>query len=196
MRAGIALLLTVCSLPAMAYEAMYEATEPGGIEVKQIPELKAMQAAGRGSYFETDDGVFMKLFRYIDRNDVAMTVPVESDIETNRMRFFVGTADGSRALTNSDAVMLVARPARHVASIGLRGSYTKENYEAGLRRLGRWLEEHQQAWRTNGAPYAVYWNSPFVPGFLKKSEIHIPVVAVGTTAAPATAGSAQPALGW
>ncbi|MEY5012255.1 MAG: hypothetical protein RLZZ253_3394, partial [Verrucomicrobiota bacterium] len=24
-------------------------------------------------------------------------------------------------------------------------------------------------------PYAVYWNSPFVPGFLKHSEVHIPL---------------------
>jgi hypothetical protein len=26
-----------------------------------------------------------------------------------------------------------------------------------------------------GEAYAIYWNSPFVPGFLKRYEVHVPV---------------------
>ena len=68
-------------------------------------------------------------------------------------------------------------PALTVVSIGLRGSYTRKNYEEGLLKLNRW-RAGQKEWQTNAAPYVVYWNSPFMPWFLRKSEIHIPVTRV------------------
>jgi effector-binding domain-containing protein len=65
-------------------------------------------------------------------------------------------------------------PERRVAAIGIRGSYSRENYEEALTELKGWLAK-QPGLRATGEPYAVYWNSPFVPFFLKHSEVHVPV---------------------
>lgn len=171
-------LVGVMTVSSLATEAMYEPTAPGVIEVKKLPERTALSSDGSGNYFENDDAVFMKLFRYIDSNKIAMTVPVESEIDGNTMRFFAGDDASKRTLTNSANVTVIKVPESRVASIGIRGSYTKESYETGLKALEKWLEDHKAEWRRTGKPYAAYWNSPFVPGIFKKSEIHIPVEAV------------------
>ena len=76
------LLATAPAESAMAYEAMYPRTDAGSVELKTVPAVKALQADGDGTYFKNDDSTFMKLFRYIDRNQVAMTVPVEAEVST------------------------------------------------------------------------------------------------------------------
>lgn len=38
-----------------------------------------------------------------------------------------------------------------------------------------WLAKRADV-KAAGEPYAIYWNSPSVPFFLKKSEVHLPVV--------------------
>jgi hypothetical protein len=73
-------------------------------------------------------------------------------------------------------VKLAETPARLVAAIGVRGSYSRENFDEALAKLKAWLATHPE-WSTQGEPYAVYWNSPFVPGIFKHSEVHLPVVA-------------------
>ena len=56
--------------------------------------------------------------------------------------------------------------------MGIRGSYSRENYEEALTELRTWLAKRTDV-KPIGEPYAVYWNSPFVPFFLKQSEVHI-----------------------
>lgn len=175
MKRILALLLLIGAFNVRAYEEMYEATAAGEIEVKTLPARKAMTADGSGAYFDGADSVFMKLFRYIDRNNVSMTVPVESEVAENRMRFFVGADDKSRSLTNADDVILAEVPEQTVVSMGLRGGYTKDTYDRGVAALKAWVETNKADWATNGEPYAVYWNGPFMPGFMKKSEVHWPV---------------------
>jgi DNA gyrase inhibitor GyrI len=79
-------------------------------------------------------------------------------------------------------VKLAETPARLVASIGVRGSYSRENFDEALAKLKAWLDTRPDL-APQGEPYAVYWNSPFVPGIFKHSEVHIPVAA--KPAAPA-----------
>ena len=43
-----------------------------------------------------------------------------------------------------------------------------------MTELKAWLAKRTDV-KAAGEPYAVYWNSPFVPFFLKQSEVHIPV---------------------
>ena len=170
--------LLAAGLNAAAYESMYEATPPGDIEVKTLPARTALVATGGGNYFDGADGVFMKLFRYIDRNKVEMTIPVESEVDANRMRFFAGAADKTRALSNTAEVAVETLPERTVLSVGIRGGYNQDAYEGGVETLKAWLEKHGDEWAADGEPYAVYWNGPFMPGFLKKSEVHWPVRAL------------------
>lgn len=177
-RLALLLAVLVPGMPAFAYEEMYPQTPPGVVEVKTIPSVRALEAQGRGTYFESDDGTFMRLFRYIDRNRVAMTVPVEADVEANRMRFFAGRDASGRELPEDEAVRVVTLPERRVVSAGLRGSYSRERFEEGLKLAQAWLAENP-GWVQEGEPHAVFWNGPYVPGFLKRSEVHVPVVPAG-----------------
>ena len=70
-----------------------------------------------------------------------------------------------------------------VASVGIRGGYSKESFAESSETIEKWLKE-QAGWKRVGEPYAVYWNSPFVIWFLKRSEVHIPVEKVTLDSAP------------
>lgn len=158
----------------MAYESIYPQTAVGKIEVKTIPARTLLKAAGKGEPFKSRDESFGKLFRYIQSNKVSMTVPVEASATTSTMNFFVGGRDAGKELKSDGGVAVEKMEPRTVVSIGLRGSYTRDHYEQGLKKVGEWLEKHHE-WQADGEPYGVYWNSPFVPGWFKRSEVHQPV---------------------
>ena len=108
------------------------------------------------------------------RNDIAMTTPVEAEINPGVMYFHIGAEAGERALSATDGVRVVELPERTVASIGLRGSYSQANFEAAEARLFTWIAT-QGTHEATGAARGIYWNGPFTLGFLKRSEVHIPV---------------------
>jgi hypothetical protein len=171
MRRVFLFVLLLSWVPAMAfsYESWYRATEPGEIEVKEIPPAKLMVAdsPSRGDPFS-------QLFRYISKNDVAMTVPVESSMQRFDMRFYVGTKDKPRDLRDEAGVKVLEAPARLVVSAGERGGYSSANLREAEDRVTRWLATNTQ-YRAVAEPYAVFWNGPYVPPFLKRFEIHVPV---------------------
>jgi len=65
-------------------------------------------------------------------------------------------------------------PGRTVVSIGIRGAYKKSNFDKALAKLESWLKENTQ-YVQRGDAYGVFWDAPFMPWFLKRSEVHIPV---------------------
>jgi hypothetical protein len=150
----------------------YAPTEPGLIEIKDIPAAKLMVAASDA--MTGGDGLFGRLFRYIDRHDVKMTVPVEAGIGGGEMRFYVGARDLPRDLHDDGGVRLVTAPARTVASIGARGGYSWQNIRAAEADLAAWLARRPQ-YRALEDPYVVFWNGPYVPGVMKRFEVHVPV---------------------
>lgn len=162
---------------AMSYESIYPRTPVGAIEIKKLPARTTLVASAPGDAFNDRGAAFMKLFNYIKQNQIAMSVPVEASASTNEMVFFAGSQVQSQALPSANGVRVQTLPGTTVASIGLRGSYSRANYNDGLKRLAAWLAS-QSEWRASGQPYAVYWNSPFVLWFLRKSEIHMPLVPV------------------
>ena len=87
-------------LTLQAYQSMYEKTPVGKIKVIELPERLALEAKTDGTYFDKDNGLFRKLFRYISTNDVAMTTPVEADMNPGKMRFFVHISNNDWGATN------------------------------------------------------------------------------------------------
>ena len=169
-------LLAAAAMPALgahAYEQAYAPTVPGAFEIKALPAVRAMKAEREGPYFGTENGLFRRLFRYIQANDVAMTTPVEAETQTAVMRFFAGP-DAPADLPSTNGVSVEALGERVVASAGARGSYSEENIAETTRELRAWLGT-QAGWVEAGPPRAAYWNGPFIPGFFKKYEVHIPV---------------------
>lgn len=164
-------------------EEAYPRTPMGSIETKTLPAARLMVAESPKGYFESGNGLFMKLFRYIDGNQIPMTAPVEARLQPGVMIFYMDAGSAKRTdLQATPQVKLAETPARLVASIGVRGSYSRENFDEALAKLKAWLATRPDL-TSPGEPYAVYWNSPFVPGIFKHSEVHIPVTA--KTPAPA-----------
>jgi DNA gyrase inhibitor GyrI len=169
-----ALALAGGTTMASGYESAFPQTAAGAAEVKTLPAARVLVAHEGGAYFDRANPLFRRLFRYIRENEVPMTVPVTADVSDAAMVFFVGASQSGKALADGDGVQVVEKPARTVASLGGRGSYTRANFESAVRELRAWLAARTDV-REAGEPYAVYWNGPFVPGFLKRYEVHIPV---------------------
>jgi len=145
------------------------------VQLKTLPARTALEATSEGDYFKGDNDLFMTLFRYIDKNSLAMTVPVESDISEVKMRFFVGQKVDTAALEKTDKVAVRSIPESLVISAGLRGGYNAKTYQRGEQRLDDWLKANPE-YQAVGEPFGVFWNGPFVPGFLKRSEVNWQVV--------------------
>lgn len=165
---------------------------PGPVDeviVKTYPAHRLARAtAAKGA-----NGMFMKLFRHIERNEIAMTAPVVmgwpeaaagGDVAPGRaarapdsIAFLYGKPTlGVPGADPADPVVVVEdMPEMVVASIGLRGGYDQVTMDRGVERLRAWLKEHPE-WKAAGPPHSLAYNSPFIPGFAKYSEVQIPVV--------------------
>ena len=159
-----------------AYDQAFPKTPAGEIEIKTLPAstLIACHGQGQGDYFDRSDSLFRPLFRYIQENDIAMTTPVEAEIKPGVMYFYIGAVAAKRQLAKTDAVDVVELPERTVLSVGLRGTYSGENFAKGEALLRAWIAK-QAGYRATGPARAIYWNGPFTPGLLKRSEVHLPV---------------------
>lgn len=160
-----------------------QAYAPGNLdvcEIKILPIARILECADDGPAEQqaTMNRTFRPLFNYIRDNGIPMTTPVEMRSgERAAMAFHLDAASAKRDdLRPGTRVTLRTLPERTVASLTVRGGYTPERLAATETTLRTWLAAHPD-WQPTGPAYAVYWNSPFMPGFLKKSEVHIPVMA-------------------
>jgi effector-binding domain-containing protein len=160
-------------LPMSAQEA-FPPTAPGTTELKTLPAGVLLKSAGRGNYFDGADNLFGPLFRYISKHKIAMTTPVEARVDEAAMFFWVAESERAKVAGNETGVEVITIPERRVASHGARGGYSRANFEKARTTLLAWLAD-QPAVEAAGEPYAVYWNAPYVPFFLKRFEVHVPV---------------------
>ncbi|MCE9630586.1 MAG: heme-binding protein [Planctomycetia bacterium] len=174
--------------PMMIPEAKLPAGFPppgpvGEVITKTYPahRLARVTAGDRGN-----DGSFMKLFRHIKRNEIAMTAPVEMVLDeegdekqatTESMAFLYG--DAAIGVVGPDpadpSVVVEDVPETTVVSLGVRGSYGEDRFAGFVEKLRDWLTAHPE-WVAAGPPRTLAYNSPFVPGVLKYAEVQIPVV--------------------
>ncbi len=160
-----------------AAEQAFPKTGVGEIEVKILPAATLVACTGEAGYFERSDSLFGPLFRYIQSNDIAMTTPVEAELQPGVMYFYIGGDAADRDLPETEEVKVHHLPERRVLSIGLLGGYSAENFAKGEARLREWIES-QVSFKVTGAARAIYWNGPFTLPLLKRSEVHIPVALV------------------
>ncbi len=168
--------LIMMQVTAQAYEKAFPPTSPGNVEIKTIPALTAIVNQGDGEdYFEDNGELFMPLFRYIQKRDIAMTTPVESSISPVSMSFYIGGDADESSLEPEGPVKVKSLPERVVLAVGIRGSYSKKNYEKALKEARAWLEGQSEYEATGSEPRMIYWNGPYVPWLLKQSELHLDV---------------------
>ncbi|HRZ87339.1 MAG TPA: heme-binding protein [bacterium] len=159
---------------SFGYEQAFEKTPVGEIVVRTVPAATVLLTNRQGDYFKESNRLFMSLFRYIDGNKIAMTVPVIGELSSCGMSFFVLGKDLERYLPDNPEVRVVRIPEREVVSYGCRGAYTEKNVTKARARLEQYMLDHPD-YLPAGDTYAVFWNGPFTLGFLKRFEVHIPV---------------------
>lgn len=157
-----------------AYENAFSKTDVGTIEVKTIPAATLLVAHSEDNYFDDNNDLFRPLFRYIQTNDIPMTTPVEAAINPGTMYFYVDRDHADKELEDTDAVNVIELPERTVISLGVRGSYNEQNFNKAREQLIAYLSTLDE-WEQAGPARAIYWNGPFTLGFLKRSEVHIPI---------------------
>ena len=158
--------------------------QPGPINevvIKDYPAYRLAKVTSAGK----ENGMFMQLFRHIERNKIAMTAPVEMSwhaedgrlAENPEMMAFLYAAPtiGQAGGDPKDPRVVVddIQPIK-VVSIALRGSYDASTFERGYKQLQAWLADHPE-WVAEGEPRTMAYNSPFVPGFAKVSEVQIAI---------------------
>lgn len=126
----------------------------------------------------------MPLFRHIQRNNIAMTAPVEMDdttsgtatLRTGSMSFLYHTPELHGTGTDpKDAriTILDAEPVT-VISLGGRGSYERRRVQRDVATLREWLarsDDREEA----GDPRALMYNGPSMTPWNKWLEVQIPV---------------------
>lgn len=157
-----------------AAEKAFPQTPVNVIEIKVLPAARLIATQTEQSYFENNGRLFRPLFRYIQGNDISMTTPVEAEIAPGVMYFHIGSDATKQVLESTDEVSVYELPERTVASIGARGSYSEANFREAAAELNAWLKT-DESYQAAGSPRAIFWNGPYVPGILKRFEVHIPV---------------------
>jgi hypothetical protein len=173
------------TLDALDFEVVVEAELPAGFPEPSVPGLVRVKRypTARMARVSADDSgrnsMFMELFRHIERNEIAMTAPVDMALEDGdgaraHMAFYYGSTGIGRPGAEGSVEVLDAEPIT-VVSVGVRGGYSEANFREALARLETWLTARGGRFTRDGEPRVLAYNSPFVPWFLKYSEVQIPV---------------------
>lgn len=172
-------------------EGWPELTPVDEVEIRAYPTYRAAVVDDG----ERMDPMFRSLFQHISTNDIPMTAPVDMTYEPSAdggddrmtgMAFLYRTRDLG-PLGVDGVVRVEDVPPQAYASTGVRGGYTQENFDVGLARVRAWLAS-QTAWRSDGSPRFLGYNSPFVPWFWRYGEVQVPVV-------PSVPSSTSPSSG-
>ena len=183
--AGALLLGAYSAVSAPLPEGFPPPTEDGVIEIKQYPEYRAATVQITGNLASAPSQGFSPLFDHIISNDISMTAPVETRYPTDTLQsesVTEGEATVSFLYRSLDIVpQEIAQnvqvediPPMTVVSLGKRGGYRYDNYIVGIEQLQTWLEDHPD-YVVVGLPRRFFYDGPFVPDFLKRNDIQIPI---------------------
>lgn len=154
----------------------------GQFEVRNYPELLIAETKAGGGRAQALDKGFGQLADYIfaksrDGAKVAMTAPVLSADASGgewATRFVMPSKFTRETLPETGpGVQIVAVPARKVAVIGFGGAAEEEELVAREQELRDWVGAKK--FIATGEPERAFYNSPFIPGPLRRTEILIPI---------------------
>lgn len=159
-------------------------TPEGQIEIKTYPAYRAATYRYSGELSQAANAGFGPLYRHISTNEISMTAPVETRYPTTleapqRDR---GEADVSFLYRSTDIypqeiaqnIQVEDIAPMTVLSLGLKGEYSYQSYQESLERLQSWLDQHPE-YAVAGSPRRFFYDGPYIPDLLKRSEIQIPI---------------------
>lgn len=164
-------------------EAPYEVVKKDGrYEVREYaPQILADMIIGGGAE-EAGNQAFRPLFRYIDgdntqKKKIAMTAPVSQEKVGSKWRVSfmmpAGRTMESLPVPENTAITLREKTAHRMAVVRYSGFWSEEKYLHNLGELRAWMKEH--GIEPAGEPVWARYNAPFVPWFMRRNEVLIPI---------------------
>jgi hypothetical protein len=158
-------------------------TPPGALEIKRYPGVRRAEIDGTG---RSSNVGFMPLFRHIQRNEIAMTAPVEMDYPLKAetasatgewtMSFLYRTPDLHPVGTDEADPRIRIRDVEEmtVLSLGGRGTYDPSRILRDVTTLNEWIAQHPE-WERAGDPRALLYNGPNMRPWMNWLEVQVPV---------------------
>ncbi len=169
-------------------------TPPGAIEIKQYESVRRAEFSSSGGMGWGGGKGFWPLFRHIQRKEIAMTAPVETEYaDTNNDRkldrwtmafLYHSTSDGPTGADGS--VKVVDTAPITVVSLGLRGGSAIKSPEKAAKPLEEWLAANATEWKRQGDLRVLGYNGPNVRAANRWWEVQIPIERVTAPATPAS----------
>ena len=193
------LLLVFGGIEAMATEEVkYRVLESSGdFELRQYESSIVAETTVEGDFHEVGNEGFRRLFDYISgknrkKQSIPMTAPVSQEASSEKIPMTapvnqekVGEAWRITFLMPSSLTMetlpepldprlkLMKIPGRLMAALSYSGTWSRERYEGKEQRLKELIR--QRGLKIEGEPVFARYNPPFMPWFLRRNEVLIPV---------------------
>ena len=193
------LLFVFGGIEAMATEEVkYRVLESSGdFELRQYESSIVAETTVEGDFHEVGNEGFRRLFDYISgknrkKQSIPMTAPVSQEPSSEKIPMTapvnqekVGEAWRITFLMPSSLTMetlpkpldprvkLMKIPGRLMAALSYSGTWSRERYEGKEQRLKELIR--QRGLKIEGEPVFARYNPPFMPWFLRRNEVLIPV---------------------
>lgn len=179
-------------------EAKYTVVEKSGdFEVRDYEPQLLVETVVNNSLEEAGNMAFQKLFRYISGDNrssrsINMTAPVSQEARGEKIAmtapvgqakapagwavsFMMPTGYTLQTLPVPTDPSLTIRsiPARRMAVVRYTGTWSEARYLNHKTRLETWIRENRLV--VEGEPVWARYNPPFMPWFLRRNEILIPI---------------------
>ena len=194
-----AVLLALLAENLMAVEeAKYTVTlQQDKLEIREYAPSVVAEVIVNGDFEDASGAAFKKLFNYISgdntaRNKIAMTAPVtqKAEPENIAMTSPVGQRKSGQGWAVSfmmpafytmettptpddPDVVLREIPAYRAAAIRYSGGWSEKAYKKQLSLLQEWIDAEEL--EVSGEPVWARYNAPFIPWFMRRNEILIPI---------------------
>lgn len=169
----------------------------GAFELRQYPPHIVAETMVEGAFDEVGNMGFRRLADYINgenrsKQSIAMTAPVRQEAQAEKIAMTapVGQAKSADSWRITfvmpskysldtlpepidSRVTIEQEPSRQVAAVRYSGTWSRKNYEENRARLLAWIEE--RGFKQTAEPVWARYNPPFMPWFLRRNEILIPV---------------------
>ena len=193
----IATLLLVGNAMAVE-EAKYNVLlEKDGFELREYESHILAETMVDGEFEDAGNEAFGRLFRYISGNnkqqqEVAMTSPVGQEPASQKIEMtspvgqqkqdgkwvvsFMMPASFTLETTpepKDPGVSIRQVPARLIAAVSYSGSWNEKSYRRNLEKLQDWIASNRLP--PSGEPIWARYDPPYMPWFLRRNEILLPV---------------------
>lgn len=184
----IVLTMALSFLPGVAAaieEPAYEVIDQvGDIEIRSYVSHTVAMTRVEAPFAKVGTTAFRRLAGYIfgsnaGQQKIAMTAPVSQGRNEDGsywVTFMMPSEHSLESLPLPDdaEVRLVERPPQILAAIRYRGGWSQEKYLEHERALNEAISASPR-WTAQGEPVWARYNAPFVPAFMRRNEVLLPV---------------------